>query len=618
MTEVTRCHTCQLKVSANSQKHKALRDATLSSKNVYNSALYCQRKYYSLVQILHQYVVEHFNDYKESLSTNDVKCLFKYCIRNRLLSEAQLVFSVHGSKDMIESIKDEELRSHFQVNKSRRKGGRSQTASEIIRVFDHLKNTSHFEQVLSNKTDNERHQIKEYVIALQNVLAAKSESQQNTVTRKRDNMTENEKEIADSKKKKLANVLPPVYLSEHFLDLYVKQNIPSYQDIGSQVAQQTIRKLDKAYESFFERVKLGQTGACPPKYNTTQAYNLVFQNNSFKQGKDHIRLSMGKTYKELAKTSSIEPYLYFKMSKKLLLKIKVTEIEIVPSQYIGRSDKYTLVLKYDKIVPEAIVEDKLKCKASIDLGQTNVVTMFSPALTSPIIFKGNQVVRINRTCNYLVDTIKQQVKHTWKTNTCRNIQDILSYRANKISDYFHKVSNNIIQICKKNCITELILGYNTNWKCRVNMGATNNRTFYEIPYRKLTHMLFYKGEESGIKVVENEESYTSKCDSLSLEPVSKQETYLGRRVKRGLFQSSQGVLLNADVNGAINIMRKYIYKAHITLSSTLDSFILNLPWSAVCNPKVCGKIATDVLQQNQGAIGSVTPPNRIEANVLLA
>ena len=89
-------------------------------------------------------------------------------------------------------------------------------------------------------------------------------------------------------------------------------------------------------------------------------------------------------------------------------------------------------------------------------------------------------------------------------------------------------------------------------------------------------------------------------------------------MQRGLFKSSRGVLLNADVNGAINIMRKYIYKSHATLSGVLDSFILNLSWLAVCNPKVCGKTATDVLQKNQGAIGSVTPPNRTEANVLLA
>ena len=147
--------------------------------------------------------------------------------------------------------------------------------------------------------------------------------------------------------------------------------------------------------------------------------------------------------------------------------------------------------------------------------------------------------------------------------------------------------------CKKYDIREIIIGYNINWKNRVKMGKTNNRTFYDIPYRKLINMFFYKGEDNNIKVVENEEAYTSKCDALGLEEVGFHENneYMGKRSHRGLFESSKQVLLNADVNGAINIMRKYIYKMYHTLSSTLNTFIEQIDLKTVCNPlKVIDKL----------------------------
>ena len=158
------------------------------------------------------------------------------------------------------------------------------------------------------------------------------------------------------------------------------------------------------------------------------------------------------------------------------------------------------------------------------------------------------------------------------------------YREDAIKDHFNTISSTIIKICQQHQIKELILGYNINWKTGVNIGSNNNRKFYQVPYRKLIHMLFYKGENSGIKVVENEESYTSKCDALALENVGFNHTYVGQRVKRGMFQSARGVLINADVNGAINIMRKYVTKTYTFLANVLDTIVQNTPLSRLCNP----------------------------------
>ena len=103
-----------------------------------------------------------------------------------------------------------------------------------------------------------------------------------------------------------------------------------------------------------------------------------------------------------------------------------------------------------------------------------------------------------------------------------------------------------------------MIGSNKNWKQSVKIGKRNNQNFVSIPYSDLIQKIQYKAEEVGINVVLNEESYTSKCDSLSCEQICKHSEYLGKRVNRGLFQSAKNQLLNADVNGALNILRKVI------------------------------------------------------------
>lgn len=89
-----------------------------------------------------------------------------------------------------------------------------------------------------------------------------------------------------------------------------------------------------------------------------------------------------------------------------------------------------------------------------------------------------------------------------------------------------------------------------------NLGKRNNQHFVTIPFARFIHMLTYKAELVGIRVMITEESYTSKCSFLDWEEISKHEAYLGKRVKRGLFQAANGKQYNADVNGSYNILRK--------------------------------------------------------------
>jgi len=134
-----------------------------------------------------------------------------------------------------------------------------------------------------------------------------------------------------------------------------------------------------------------------------------------------------------------------------------------------------------------------------------------------------------------------------------------------MNDYIHKTARFIIEHCIANKIGTICLGNLKDIKKNICLGRQNNQNFVNIPIQKLKQVVTYKASLVGIKVLEVDEAYTSKCSSLDLEPIQKQPHYMGRRILRGLFKGSN-YLLNADVNGALNILRKVIG----------DDFIRNL------------------------------------------
>jgi len=119
----------------------------------------------------------------------------------------------------------------------------------------------------------------------------------------------------------------------------------------------------------------------------------------------------------------------------------------------------------------------------------------------------------------------------------------------------------LINWCVENDIGTLVVGKNDGWKQAIGIGKHNNQNFVSIPHARFIKMLQYKGELAGVEVIVTEESYTSKCSFLDNEPVCKHEQYQGRRIQRGLFRSRDGTLINADINGAANIIRKAVPNA---------------------------------------------------------
>jgi putative transposase len=130
-------------------------------------------------------------------------------------------------------------------------------------------------------------------------------------------------------------------------------------------------------------------------------------------------------------------------------------------------------------------------------------------------------------------------------------------RNNKIKHYLHCASKYVLNYCLTNDISKVIIGNNKNWKQGVNIGKRNNQNFVSIPYSTLIEQLKYKCLLNGIEVVVTEESYTSKCSFVHSEPMEHKQKYLGNRIKRGVYKVGN-LCYNADVNGALNIIRKVV------------------------------------------------------------
>jgi putative transposase len=171
--------------------------------------------------------------------------------------------------------------------------------------------------------------------------------------------------------------------------------------------------------------------------------------------------------------------------------------------------------------------------------------------------KGKAIKSINAKYN----KGKAELARRKKSN---HISSKSSKRYWRINDYFHKVSHWLIQECVRTDTGKIVVGLNPNWKQRIHIGRVNNQKFTAIPHAGLIYKIINKAERYGIEVILREESYTSKASALDLDALPHyaktidNPLFSGRRIKRGLYKSANGTLINADVNGSINILRKEI------------------------------------------------------------
>lgn len=226
-----------------------------------------------------------------------------------------------------------------------------------------------------------------------------------------------------------------------------------------------------------------------------------------------------------------------------------------------------LVFEVPKTLSETEAKELNHRYMSVDLGIDNLATIVTNTDRKPVLVKGKNVKAINQRYNQLKAYYTSILRHGKGPKegpfTSKRLENINNKRQNQIKDLFHKASRHIVDAAVEEHISTIVIGKNKDWKQNVNLGKRNNQSFVSISHSLFIQMIEYKAKEHGIQVITTEESYTSKASFLDNDdiPVYKENdnskhTFSGRRIKRGLFRSKDGTLINADVNDAANIMRK--------------------------------------------------------------
>lgn len=320
--------------------------------------------------------------------------------------------------------------------------------------------------------------------------------------------------------------------------LFKERHQDDYYSLPCKVSQQTLKLLNENFKSFFSLLKKKNYNKKKsiPKYldKAKGRFVAVYTNQAF--SKKEIRRGVI----HLSGTD-------FK------IKTKVDGNSIKQVRIVPKNSYYKVDVIYD-VVEEDELEDNDKY-AAIDLGVNNLATV-SFNYSKPFIINGRPIKSINQFYNKRRSHLQSKLKGNRKTSA--RIESITRKRNNKIKNYLHKSSRYIVNHLVSNNVNTLIIGKNDNWKQEANIGKRNNQNFVSIPHSQFVNMLIYKCKLVGIAVMLTEESYTSKCSFLDNEEIKKHEVYMGKRIKRGLFKTNKGRLINADLNGSLNIMKKVI------------------------------------------------------------
>ena len=287
----------------------------------------------------------------------------------------------------------------------------------------------------------------------------------------------------------------------------------------------------------------------------TVAYN---KNNKSFSGRPLMPKYLARAKKEFNVVTISSGRLQERHCKENEIRLPKSSYKIKIPHYINKkSIKCLRILKfYDKIKIEIVYEKQVKIKEyennhsiGIDLGVNNLMAITSNEQNLSWLVNGRPLKAMNQYYNKKLASLNC-VKATKK------IKKLNKKRKLKVDNYLHWASKKVIDLSLENQISAIVIGKNKGWKNESSMGSMNNQNFVQIPHARLIQMISYKAAEVGIDVLLTEESYTSKIDHLAFEEMTHKETYMGKRTKRGQFKSSLGQCLNADINGAIGILRK--------------------------------------------------------------
>lgn len=308
----------------------------------------------------------------------------------------------------------------------------------------------------------------------------------------------------------------------------------------AQSAQQCLRLLEKNWISFFKSIKDWSknknkyTGKPKlPKYLSKNGRNILILTNSNCKLKDDV-------------------IKFPKVFNGFLLKTKVDNLQQV--RILPRNKHIIIEVVYRIEIPD--IKQNSNRYYSIDIGLDNFATITNNFGEKPIVINGKGLKSINQYYNKQISHYRKIAKRMNKLDYTNKMNKITIKRNNKVEDFIHKASKFIINCALESNISVIVIGNNKGWKQESKMSKKVNQSFVGIPHQKFIKKLTYKAENVGIKVILIEESYTSGTSFLDNELPIKENYNKNRRKFRGLFVSNNGIKINADVNGAYQIMKK--------------------------------------------------------------
>ena len=339
------------------------------------------------------------------------------------------------------------------------------------------------------------------------------------------------------------------------LDSILKKDkdYPDYANMPTaQSAQQILRLLDKNWNSFFKSIKdwskhkdkyLGKPKL--PKYKSKNGKEILILTNQNVKLKDNV-LHFPKSFNKF----TIKPQFVNRSNF-----ISFQQVRFLP-----KNKHIVIEIVYNIEVPDLINDNGRYL--SIDIGVDNLSTITNNFNEAPVIVNGKGLKSINQYYNKSLAHYKSITKMLNKQDYSNKQNKLTIKRNAKITDYLHKTSRFIVNYAKQHSVSVIVIGHNKEWKQNSVLSKQVNQHFVQIPFNTLIQQIQYKAEEFGIKVILVEESYTSGTSFLDNELPTKENYDKRRRKHRGIFKSNNGTLINADVNGAFQILKKVFPNAY--------------------------------------------------------
>lgn len=334
----------------------------------------------------------------------------------------------------------------------------------------------------------------------------------------------------------------------------VTENADFFSGLPRQTAQQMVKQTVTDFKNWLASLReykkhpekyLGKPKM--PRYKKSDLTTVIITNQDAVLYRDDIGTSL--------KLPLQKQRLYF---SNLFSDPVLKEVKIKP--YYGR---FLLCLTLEE--PDVAFDPSGSHVCAIDLGTDNFAAIVCDDHSSAIYKGGAVLSKIQWFHKQRAKYVSIITKgHEKKHAVSKRLRDLSFHYANFVKDQCHKISRSIIDFCMEHQCGTLILGVNLLWKQRSNMNKINNQNFVSMPITLLRTMITYKALNAGIRIIEQEESYTSKADLIANDRIptygvdDKDASFSGKRIKRGLYRCSNGMILNADCHAAANIMRKAI------------------------------------------------------------